>query len=154
MNRTSLHVSDPNGPKAGVFRVSRGGNWAGTAGANISDAKHKNVESCVLIVLFIISIPLVGSERPIEGMFGGQSSSSGRSEIAGVDRVIGPLCGGSGRSDRDPTLLLLLHKIRGGCPVMNLTRLVDFTGQLEDSLGSGGLTGINVRKDANISVNG
>mgnify|MGYP006892434804 CR=1 FL=1 len=68
--------------------------------------------------------------------------------------MIIPKAGGSRRLDGDTTFLLLLHEIRGGCPVMDLTRLVDFTRQLEDSLGSGGLTGINVRKDANISVNG
>ena len=68
--------------------------------------------------------------------------------------MIIPKAGGSRRLDGNSTLLLLLHEIRSCSPVMDLTRLVDFTGQLEDSLGRRGLTGINVRKDANISVNG
>ena len=65
-----------------------------------------------------------------------------------------PKARGSCRLNSNAALLLLLHEIGGCRTIMDFTGLVDFTGQLEDALGGGGLTGINVRKDANISVDG
>jgi hypothetical protein len=37
---------------------------------------------------------------------------------------------------------------------VNLTDLVDFTGELEDTLGGGGLSSINVGEDTDVSVQG
>ncbi len=51
-------------------------------------------------------------------------------------------------------LSFLLHKVGSGFTFVNLPELVDSTGELENTLGSGGFTGINVGEDTNVSVKG
>ena len=68
-----------------------------------------------------------------------------------VDLVVFPeACGGSG-GNGDTALLLLLHPVHGGGTVVHLTDLVGDTGVVKDSLGSGCLTGVNVRHDADVA---
>jgi hypothetical protein len=66
--------------------------------------------------------------------------------------VILPKAGGGRRLNGDAPLLLLLHKVSGGGPLMHLTNFVDLTRQLENTFGGGGFAGIDVGKDTNIAV--
>ena len=65
--------------------------------------------------------------------------------------IIVPECSGSGRSDGDTALLLLLHPVHGSCTFVNLTDLVGLTGVEKDTLGRGGLTGIDVGHDTDVT---
>jgi hypothetical protein len=63
-----------------------------------------------------------------------------------------PEAGRRSGGDGDAALLLLLHPVHGGGAVVHLTDLVRQTGVEQDALGRGGLAGIDVRHDAEISV--
>ena len=67
-----------------------------------------------------------------------------------VHTMLLPLAGGSGRRDGDAALLLLLHPVHHRGAVVHLAHLVGATGVVEDPLGRGGLTGIDVSHDADI----
>ena len=69
-----------------------------------------------------------------------------------VQAVAVPLAGGRCGLDGDTTLTLLVHEVSRGLAFVNLAGFVDFSGELEDTLGSGCLTGINVREDTDITV--
>ena len=56
-------------------------------------------------------------------------------------------CGGNGNA----ALLFLNHPVHGGCAFVDLTDLVGLTGVVEDALGSGGFTGIDVSHDAEVT---
>ncbi|MFT6864260.1 MAG: hypothetical protein ACJAVK_002824, partial [Akkermansiaceae bacterium] len=58
---------------------------------------------------------------------------------------------GSGLNGNSP-LSFLDHEIGRGLAIVDLTRFVNFTGELEDPLGGRGLSGINVCEDANVTV--
>jgi hypothetical protein len=60
--------------------------------------------------------------------------------------------GGRSRLDRDAALGLLLHEVGGCFTVVDFAGLVDLAGELQDALGRGGLAGIHVGEDADISV--
>ena len=63
----------------------------------------------------------------------------------------GPVAGGRRGGDGDTTLLLLRHPVHGGGAVMGVADLVVYTGVIQNTLGSRGLAGIDVRHDADIS---
>ena len=63
-----------------------------------------------------------------------------------------PIRSGSGRGDRDTTLLLLLHPVHGGSTVVHLTDLVGQARVEEDTLRRSCLTGIDVSHDADVAV--
>jgi len=67
-----------------------------------------------------------------------------------VDLVTLPVGRRRGGSDRDATLLLLLHPVHDGTAVVNLTDLVRDTGVEQDALGRGGLTRVDVRHDPDV----
>ena len=76
-----------------------------------------------------------------------------------VDPVLGvvalhplPEAGGGGRRDRDAALALLLHPVHDGRAVVDLAHLVGDAGVEQDALGGRGLTGINVRTDADVAI--
>ena len=62
-----------------------------------------------------------------------------------------PETGGGGGGDRYSPLLLLLHPVHSGVALVGLAELMVYTGIKKDTLGSRGLSGINVRHDADIS---
>ena len=68
-----------------------------------------------------------------------------------VDLVLVPETGGGSRGNGDTALLLLLHPVHGGSTVVHLTNLVSDTRVEQDALSSGGLTGVNVRHDADVA---
>ena len=68
-----------------------------------------------------------------------------------LDDVILPEARGSRRGDGYAALLLLDHPVHGGSTVVDLTDLVGLAGVVENALGSGGLTGIDVGHDADVS---
>jgi hypothetical protein len=47
--------------------------------------------------------------------------------------------------------LLLLHPVHGRCTIVHLTNFVSDTGVVQDALGGGGFTRVNVSHDANVS---
>ncbi|AMO46890.1 Hypothetical protein AKI40_0462 [Enterobacter sp. FY-07] len=57
-------------------------------------------------------------------------------------------CGGNGNT----TLLLLLHPVHGCGAVMNFTDFVVYTGVEQNTFGSRGFTGVDVRTDTNVTV--
>ena len=63
-----------------------------------------------------------------------------------------PLAAGCRRLNGDAALLLLLHKIGGRGAVVHLADLMNFACQFQNSLGGGGLAGVNVGKNADVSV--
>ena len=69
-----------------------------------------------------------------------------------VDAVIAPEAGGRGRCDGDAAFLFLLHEVHGGGAVMDFADLMRAAGVIEDALGRGGLAGIDMRGNADISV--
>ena len=61
-----------------------------------------------------------------------------------------PVAGGSGGGDGDTTLLLLLHPVHGSRTLVRFTDLVVDAGVVQNTLGRGGLSCINVGHDADI----
>ena len=57
-------------------------------------------------------------------------------------------CGG----DSNTTLLLLFHPVHGGCAVMNFTDFMVYTGVEQNTFGSSGFTGVDVRTDTDVTV--
>jgi hypothetical protein len=79
--------------------------------------------------------------------------------IDDVDAVLGevlvhplPEAGGRGRGDRDAALALLFHPVHYGRAVVYLAHLVRNAGVEQDAFGGRGLTGINVRTDADVAI--
>ena len=66
--------------------------------------------------------------------------------VLGVVGLTAPEAGGSSGLDGDTTFLLLRHEVHGGGAVVGLADLVE-----QNTLGSGGLAGINVGHDADIA---
>ncbi len=71
--------------------------------------------------------------------------------IDDVDLGVAPLTRGRGGSNRDAALLLLLHPVHGGGALMNFAELVGAAGVIQNPLSRGGLTGIDMSRDADIS---
>ena len=65
--------------------------------------------------------------------------------------AVGPETGGGGGSDGDAALLLLGHPVHGGGTLVGLADLVVYACIEQDTLCSGGLTGVDVGHDADIS---
>ncbi len=59
-------------------------------------------------------------------------------------------CCGS-RGNGDTSLLLLNHPVHRSCTIVHLTNLVGQSGVVQDTFRRGGLAGIDVRHDADIS---
>ena len=79
----------------------------------------------------------------------------GKIDVAGsvddVETIVLPVAGRRGRGDGDAALLLLSHPVHGGGAVMGLTDLIVDAGVVEDTLGGGGLTGIDMGHDTDVS---
>ena len=71
--------------------------------------------------------------------------------VLGVVGLTAPEAGGGGGLDGDATFLLLRHEVHGGGAVVGLADLVVLTGVEQNTLGSGGLAGIDVSHDADIA---
>ena len=76
----------------------------------------------------------------------------------GIDKIqliyivaVMPECGGGSGSDGNTALLLLNHPVHSGTSVVNFSNLVDFTSVIENTLGRGSLTGIDVSHNADVS---
>ena len=68
-----------------------------------------------------------------------------------VDLVAFPETGGRSGGNGDTSLLLLLHPVHRGRTIVSLTDLAVNAGVVKDALGGGGLTGIDVRHDADVA---
>ena len=62
-----------------------------------------------------------------------------------------PEAGGGSRLNGYAALLLLDHPVHGGGTVVDLTDLVGLAGVVQDALGRGGLTGVDVGHDADVA---
>ena len=62
-----------------------------------------------------------------------------------------PIAGGSSRGDGDTTLLLLFHPVHRSSAIMNFTDLMVNTGVVQDTLGGGGLTCVDVGHDTDVT---
>jgi hypothetical protein len=69
--------------------------------------------------------------------------------VALADAV--PGAGGGGGVDRDAALLLLGSKSMVGGAFVHLAHLVDLAGVIEDALGHGGLAGVDVGGDPDVT---
>ena len=67
-----------------------------------------------------------------------------------VDAVPFPEASRRRASDRDATLLLLLHPVHGRRALVHLANLVRDARVIKDTFRGGGLTGVDVRHDADI----
>src|SRR5699024_420936 len=64
---------------------------------------------------------------------------------------VAPVAGGRSRSDGNTTLLLLRHPVHGSRAIVRFTDLVVNTSVIQDTLGGGGLAGVDVRHNADVS---
>ena len=71
--------------------------------------------------------------------------------IDDVDAVALPLSRGRGGGDGDAALALLLHPVHGGRALVDFADLVGSAGVVEDALGGGGFTRVDMRDDADIA---
>ena len=69
-----------------------------------------------------------------------------------VDAAVLPEAGGGGGGDGDAALLFLLHPVHGGFAVVGLADLVRHAGVEKDTLGGGGLAGVDMGHDADIAL--
>ncbi len=63
-----------------------------------------------------------------------------------------PECSSCSGSDGDTTFLLLLHPVHGSGAVVNFTDFVVYTGVEQNTFGSRGFTGVDVRTDTDVTV--
>jgi hypothetical protein len=66
--------------------------------------------------------------------------------------VVIPLTAGRSRLDCNSPLLFLIHEVGGGRTVVNFTDFVNLAGELQDTLGGGSFTGVNMSKNADIPI--
>ena len=71
--------------------------------------------------------------------------------VDNIDGVILPLAGGRGRSNRDAAFLLLLHPVHHRRSFMHFADFVRPASVIEDTLGRGRLSGIDVSHDADVA---
>ena len=71
-------------------------------------------------------------------------------DLVGLSVVMPEGCGGSGSNGYTP-FLLLDHPVHGSSSVMHLTYLMSFSRIVQDTLGRGSLSGIDVSHDTDIS---
>jgi len=81
--------------------------------------------------------------------FGRKIDMAGR--VDDVDAVVLPAAGDGGRGDGDASFAFLLHPVHSGGAVVNLAYTMHLAGVVQDPLGGGGLTGIDVSHDADIA---
>jgi len=72
--------------------------------------------------------------------------------VDNVDTVVVPSTGGSGRGNGNTTFFFLFHPVHGGSSLMDLTDFVGLSSVVKDTFGCGGLSGINVSHDTNVTV--
>ncbi|CSH48775.1 Uncharacterised protein [Shigella sonnei] len=63
-----------------------------------------------------------------------------------------PECSSRSGSDGNTTFLLLLHPVHGCSAVMNFTDFMVYTGVEQNTFGSSGFTGVDVRTDTDVTV--
>ena len=71
--------------------------------------------------------------------------------VDNVDTAVAPEAGGGSRRDGDAAFLFLLHPVHDRVALMGLTQLVGAAGIEEHTFGRGGLTGVDVRHNTDIS---
>lgn len=81
--------------------------------------------------------------------FNGEVGVSGC--VDDLNRCVAPSAAHRRRRDRDPHLLFLHAKVRGGVAVMNFTLAMNFAGAMKDAFGKRGLAGVDMRDDANVA---
>ncbi len=82
--------------------------------------------------------------------FGGEIHVAG--SVNNIDPNIAPGAGCGGGSDGDAALLLLLHPVHGGSAFVDLSDAMRLSRIKQDALGRGGLAGIDVGHDADVSA--
>mmetsp|Transcript_894 Transcript_894/g.2071 ORF Transcript_894/g.2071 Transcript_894/m.2071 type:complete len:552 (+) Transcript_894:661-2316(+) len=93
-----------------------------------------------------------GSIQNSKGTFDFQGEIDVTRGINDVDTVILPGASGSGGGNGNSTLLFLFHPIHGGSSFVDLTNLVRFSSVVKNSLGGGGLSGVDVGHDTDVTV--
>jgi hypothetical protein len=68
-----------------------------------------------------------------------------------IDTIALPETGSRSAGDSDPALLLLLHPVHGRRALVDFPNLVGYARVVKDTFCRGGLAGIDVRHDADIS---
>jgi hypothetical protein len=63
-----------------------------------------------------------------------------------------PLTAGRSRLNSNSALLLLIHEVGRGGTIVHFADFMDFAGELQNTLGSGGFTGINMGKNADVAI--
>ena len=79
-----------------------------------------------------------------------KSTCPGR--IDDIQSVIVPFTAGGSRLNRNTTLLLLIHEVGGRRTIVDFTDFVDLAGELQNPLGGGGFTGVNMGKNADVPI--
>ena len=79
----------------------------------------------------------------------------GKVNVAGgindIDTLALPETSGCSRGNGNTSFLLLCHPVHGSCAFVSFTQLVCFTCVEQDTLGCGGLSGVNMSHDTDIS---
>ena len=79
----------------------------------------------------------------------------GEIDVAGcvdqVDLVAAPLTGDRRRLDRDPALALLHHPVGDGSAFIDIAHPVGSAGVVQDALGGGGFSRVDMSDDAHVS---
>ena len=68
-----------------------------------------------------------------------------------VNAVVFPVAGGCSGSDSNTTFLLLNHPVHGSATVMGFTNFMVYTGVVQNTLGGGSFTSIDVRHNTDVT---
>ena len=71
--------------------------------------------------------------------------------INDIDPVVSPQTSGGSGSNRNASFLLLDHPVHGRRPLVHLANFIVDPSVVQDPLGGGGFTGINMSHDADIT---
>ena len=81
--------------------------------------------------------------------FGGKVHVAG--SVNNVKLAIFPHAVNSGRRNRNTSFTFLVHPVGYGRTIVRFTDFVYLSGIVQDTFGSGGLTGVNVRNNTNVT---
>ena len=93
-----------------------------------------------------------GTVKDTEGTLDLEGEVDVTGGVDDVDAVVVPGAGGGSGGDGDSTLLLLFHPVHGRTTLVNLSDLVTLSGVVKDTLRGGGLSGVDVSHDTNVTV--